>query len=601
MKFIIAFILMFVPLFCDAKLTDNNFKNINYSTKKFEGNLIDEYGFAYRDLVDIYTGVIPRSAVYENDDYMIFIDGFVAHKYDKKKRTLRYAKLFDKYSATTEVKPPISVKIDDYFVVLNNKQLIAFDEDLHIIAKGDLPKSFPFVFYYGVFANKYFVVASTNEVLIFDKNLKVVRDFSYEGEEVFAVTGNDCLFISYLQLQEDKYHVSIVIVDANLQEKVVKIKIPGDYSFASLVPFSKDKFIGLFRCLDVGKLMIYDNSGNVLKEYTMNDFEDIFYIPNKVLFTVKKDNNVKNYLVKEDNSLEEVNLFANYVHLIEVNERLRKSLYDADFHIDTFSLGHDFINAVCHKGNDEKKLFLKSFDFDGNLIFSKEMDIDAPLISTYAAPAKDKYLYSLNKFDDYYFLLFGDDKKVEFSVLDKDFKEVTKRDVAAPGFSLINSYVSNIYPIEGGCFFVFNLPNDISCNEYDKIPDIDFDDLTNSKSMQGSYKYIVVNMKFNYKINDLDGIKSNIAEANFGDKVTFEVEDRDGYVLSSVSVVDSLGNLVKVTDNSFIMPESDVTIKANYEKIKNPNTMDIIVCFVLVLTISGIFAIYLERKRVKLR
>lgn len=80
-----------------------------------------------------------------------------------------------------------------------------------------------------------------------------------------------------------------------------------------------------------------------------------------------------------------------------------------------------------------------------------------------------------------------------------------------------------------------------------------------------------------------------------GSKVVITVTPLDGYRLAKLEVIDAEGNVLEVNDNTFRMPDSDVTIKATFEVIpdeaieENPNTYDGIqlyfgLCFVGLMT-----------------
>lgn len=64
-----------------------------------------------------------------------------------------------------------------------------------------------------------------------------------------------------------------------------------------------------------------------------------------------------------------------------------------------------------------------------------------------------------------------------------------------------------------------------------------------------------------------------------GEKIEIVVTPKEGYTLSVIKVIDENGNLIEVSNNSFIMPASDVQIEVIFEKnssqdnITNPNTV----------------------------
>ncbi len=55
--------------------------------------------------------------------------------------------------------------------------------------------------------------------------------------------------------------------------------------------------------------------------------------------------------------------------------------------------------------------------------------------------------------------------------------------------------------------------------------------------------------------------------ANVGDEITLSVVSDEGYKLNLLTVKDSESSEITVTDNSFVMPDSDVTIEASFEPI----------------------------------
>ena len=78
-----------------------------------------------------------------------------------------------------------------------------------------------------------------------------------------------------------------------------------------------------------------------------------------------------------------------------------------------------------------------------------------------------------------------------------------------------------------------------------------------------------------------------------------EMHVEDGYI---VDVIDSNGNKLKVTNNTFIMPDSDVTIRAKAVKgaEENPNTLDNIYKYISILLISSITLLITINKKKKI-
>lgn len=92
-----------------------------------------------------------------------------------------------------------------------------------------------------------------------------------------------------------------------------------------------------------------------------------------------------------------------------------------------------------------------------------------------------------------------------------------------------------------------------------------------------------------------EGTVNVVQSSRPGDPVTFVVEPQEGYVLSVIKVTDENGNVVTFTDNTFTMPNANVTIEAVF--IKNPETADIAV-IAMVIIFAGVLVLgYKYRKK----
>lgn len=82
-----------------------------------------------------------------------------------------------------------------------------------------------------------------------------------------------------------------------------------------------------------------------------------------------------------------------------------------------------------------------------------------------------------------------------------------------------------------------------------------------------------------YSKTDGNGEVTISKDTNYiGENVTFIVTPNEGYVLGTVKVTDSNGNILTFTDYVFSMPSADVTIEAYFVKensILNPETADL--------------------------
>ena len=97
------------------------------------------------------------------------------------------------------------------------------------------------------------------------------------------------------------------------------------------------------------------------------------------------------------------------------------------------------------------------------------------------------------------------------------------------------------------------------------------------------YKY---NISIN-KDNDIYGELKINGEPIPYSIIKLEVLPNSGYQLDSYEIKDEQGNNIEVIDNSFIMPDSSITIKVNYkETVINPETVDMIFIVLAICSIS---------------
>lgn len=81
------------------------------------------------------------------------------------------------------------------------------------------------------------------------------------------------------------------------------------------------------------------------------------------------------------------------------------------------------------------------------------------------------------------------------------------------------------------------------------------------------------------------------------EKVEFEVLANSGYEIDNILVKDIQGNIIKVTGQSFIMPENDIILSITYKEIvTNPETIDYIIIIFPILIIVSLIMINLYRK-----
>ena len=103
--------------------------------------------------------------------------------------------------------------------------------------------------------------------------------------------------------------------------------------------------------------------------------------------------------------------------------------------------------------------------------------------------------------------------------------------------------------------------------------------------------YIVKYTYKNYQIEkeaDKGGSITVNNNAFPGEIVPIEIKTEEGYVLERIVVTDKDGNELEVTNNSFVMPEGEVLVKATFKRLTNPETSAIGYTIVLILLIGSI-------------
>ena len=89
-----------------------------------------------------------------------------------------------------------------------------------------------------------------------------------------------------------------------------------------------------------------------------------------------------------------------------------------------------------------------------------------------------------------------------------------------------------------------------------------------------------------------------IENSRYGEKVSFVITPNEGYQIDIIKVTDADGNVLTFTDNTFTMPNANVTIDVSFvEEVKNSETADIAIMSCIIIIILGVIGtIYSIRK-----
>lgn len=107
------------------------------------------------------------------------------------------------------------------------------------------------------------------------------------------------------------------------------------------------------------------------------------------------------------------------------------------------------------------------------------------------------------------------------------------------------------------------------------------------------------NKKVDKKVTGDGNVTIDKANASVGDKISFEVKPGKNYIIDSIRVVDSKGNVIEVTDNTFIMPDTDVTVEVVFKELVNPKTgyFDYIFGAIIMISASSILFFYSDKRQ----
>lgn len=79
-------------------------------------------------------------------------------------------------------------------------------------------------------------------------------------------------------------------------------------------------------------------------------------------------------------------------------------------------------------------------------------------------------------------------------------------------------------------------------------------------------------------------VNVNLDNAKAGDEITISATPGDGYRIDKIIVTDKDGNVIKVSGNKFVMPNSNVTVKVIFTNspLVNPKTGMISITFAVI-------------------
>ena len=331
----------------------------------------------------------------------------------------------------------------------------------------------------------------------------------------------------------------------------------------------------------------YDKEFNPLADKTFEELSDtdILEYNDQILLVANNNNFIKLYLLDTDLkvlSSKETTIYYHKINLYKYNSKIYLVLGDDYILEDTNMYEIDAElnikeNAISTYG-DKLKDILKSDYY----AFNNE-DITNPITAT--AYNKD------------YIVLGGNDF---IRVLNKKGEIIKEKEVERPVIDII-ILNNKILLLSGQSLLEGTF--DLDFEGIDAFFEVPLSELVQTKDK------VIVRTSNYFGIFVYDySIKITKVESNFGTlevldsvkpgaKVNFKATANSGYEIEKIIVTDEYGNEVKVKDNSFIAPSSDVTIEVLYaESVINPETLDIIYVIAIVAFITLLIYIRVSKK-----
>lgn len=128
------------------------------------------------------------------------------------------------------------------------------------------------------------------------------------------------------------------------------------------------------------------------------------------------------------------------------------------------------------------------------------------------------------------------------------------------------------------------------------VPD-DVGDSLPSSCMKAKVLYFSLIHNVIVKTDGNGNVEATHTTAEWGEEIKFTITPKDGFVLGVAKVTDADGNVVMFAENTFTMPNADVTIEVTFLP-KNPETYGFIAVTIIVL-LGLSLGIYLKSKKRK--
>mgnify|MGYP000056603489 CR=1 FL=1 len=414
-----------------------------------------------------------------------------------------------------------------------------------------------------------------------------VRETSDGGAIVWAK--NYSYFDHSFLLKYDK--------DGNvLWKKEIEQTYYNDSYNTSTINITKDENILLMIGHDSRQIMLFDKNGNQISEkifkYTEgeegNEFYNDSYLDNDDNIVFVGGSSECKFLSANDRVCESFKKI--YKYDINGNIIFEKKISMEKNVESTFifvtSRNDEYITLSANVG-ESQFISLEVYDNSGNLKDSKKLDINTDDVNSLKVYVDKENNLVINKYNSYYLESDKYDENLNHLwKLGHDDKNV---------FLNMNIDKNNNYVYVGGIVKEEQLKSELSLQTW--APPSFYIDQANI--IKYGIDYLI-----SKETEGMGEVNVNLDNARAGDEITIDAKAGEGYRIDKIIVTDKDGNVIKVSGNKFVMPNSDVTVKVIFTNspLVNPKTGMISITFaVIAISVFAFFQYkYFKTKEINL-
>lgn len=406
----------------------------------------------------------------------------------------------------------------------------------------------------------------------------------------------DNYLLEFRYYKDDNYYV-MVLFDQDGNVINYEYKVTSDNENSNKLYYYKDRIY----LIDDSVIYIYDDELNKISSESEYGGDEL---DNPITQVTFHDNSM--YVFYRENGGKPVNNYF-YVYEYDLDGKYQE-IYKYEYESNNYlSLKEEQIsNEVFNKqlyfyDKDTRKSI--SFNYENKVFEEVDYEVISEDYSLLNVFCEGNYLCDYGRVGDYYYVDnhgWNDDTNYIYgnvSIRDNDLNEL---------FSFKNyaTYKDKLM-VSNDNYFIYTeaLENNdaasiIYSSTLNKVENMDIENALIAKIYNNDL-YVVslktrninvakYDLAFDVVIND--SANGSVSVDNLlkmaGEEVMISTSSMEGYVLDTLVIVDQDGEEIKVTNNKFIMPESDVYIKATFiEGEENPETSDFIIRLLFILII----------------